>query len=980
MKKLSKKLAFILLATALIFGSALIGIKCVDLPQTAIVADAATPYTSGYYTYTVDSEGNATITAVDTAISGDVVIPSELDGYTVTKTGEKAFDSCVNITSVTIPEGLKSLGKSTFNGCSGLKTVNYNAVDCSIRYSNYGYDYYYTPFTECSEIKVVNIGEKVEKLYGSLFDDSGIQIVNYNAVSAETIKSSYSDFEYESPFVICNSICEVNFGENVEYIPAFLFEDCTGITEITIPENVTSIGSDAFRGCYNISTLNFNAINCTSVGGSFSYTVDEYDRILSPILKTINIGNKVKNIPAYAFNVCSQVTDVALPESVETIGKCAFSHCAGITRLEIPKNVSFIGDQAFSYCESLETVKINAVNAKIEKVDYTSKSYIFVGCSELKNVTIGKDVKAIPSTKELGDDTYYIGTIFYGYKKITSLNFEAQFCEETAYCFDGCSNLAEINIGPGVEKLHKYTFEGTAYYEDEKNWTIEKLTPEEGWGIKNKTLYIDNCLVAVETAVLDFSISEGTRLIADEAVSGKKCSSVTIPDSVKFIGERAFWCCNSVKEISLSDNVERIDYLAFGNMRALESITVDPDNKYYSSDEFGVLFNKDKTELIQYPVGNKRQVYYVPDGVIKVCDYAFCAPLSGSSKGQVLTEGGNLVVIVLADSVESLGEYILHYNNSLVTFYIGENSQLKSIGAHAFDYCRALENIILPDSIETIGDLAFSWCTALKKDLHIHSGDVTIGEEILLDAKRIEIDYEENKMHSIQAGICSDKENCDAKVYADENNYPFTLCESDHELNLEALLPDGLIGGPTEPTTKPAEPTTQPTEPSTTKPVEEPTTQPSTVQPTEPATQPSAQPTTKPTESVIVPTTQKPGTSAVAVSIKMKTASQSTINYGDSIILHAEVKNLPESAEVVWSTNNDNFRIVSTSADGISCTVTPQASGDTVFTATVVDKDGNEIGSDTQTMTAKAGIWQKIVAFFKKLFGLTKVIPELIKF
>lgn len=929
MKKF-KWLSVILFSAVLILGSAVMDIADVDFPKTGITAEASTSYTSGYYTYTVDSDGNATITAVDTAISGEVVIPSEIDGYTVQKTGEKAFDSCVNITSITIPEGLKSLGKSTFNGCSGLETVNYNAVDCSIRYSNYGYEYYYTPFTECPNIKVVNIGEKVEKLYGSLFDNSGVETVNYNAVNAETIESRYSDFEYESPFVNCNSICEVNFGENVESIPAFLFENCTGITEITIPENVTSIGSNAFRSCYNISTLNFNAVNCTSVGGSFCYTVDEYDNVLSPVLKTINIGNKVENIPAYAFYCCSQVNEIVIPESIETIGERAFAHCAKITSIEIPKNVSFIGDQAFAYCISLESVKISAVNAKIENTSGSSNSYVFLGCSALKNVTIGKDVKAIPSTRDLNSKYYYTGSIFYGYKTITNLTFEAQHCESTAYCFDNCSNLAEINIGPDVEKLHRYTFYGTAFYNDQNNWMIEKLTPEQGFGTKSKALYIDNCLVAVETAVLDFAISEGTRLIADEAVSGKMCNSITIPDSVKFIGEEAFSCCNSVKEINISENVERIDYLAFGNMRSLEKITVNPANKNYSSDSYGVLFNKDKTELIQYPVGNARQVYYVPDGVKKVCDYAFCAPLAGSSKGLVLTEGGNLVVIVLSDSVESLGEYILHYNNSLVTFYIGENSQLKSIGAHAFDYSRALENIVLPDSVESIGDQVFRWCTSLKKGLHIPSSDVTIGEKILSDADYYEIDYVENKSYNVQVGICSDTENCYAKTYADENGYPFTVCDGNHTLNLDELLPEGTEE-PTEGTQEPTEGTDEPTQ---------------------------------------------PGVNDGAFAIR--TPSTTTISYGDSIFLHADIESLPAGSYVEWTASNGNFDF-EVSFDGTVCKITPSSSGDTTFTATAYDANGNAVSKDELTMTSKAGFFDKIIAFFKKIFGLTKILPEIFR-
>ncbi len=172
-------------------------------------------------------------------------------------------------------------------------------------------------------------------------------------------------------------------------------------------------------------------------------------------------------------------------------------------------------------------------------------------------------------------------------------------------------------------------------------------------------------------------------------------------------------------------------------------------------------------------------------------------------------------------------------------------------------------------------------------------------------------------------------------------------------------------------TTKPVvtEPTT--VKPTTTKPV---TTEPTTVKPTE--TKPV---TTEPTTKPVVPTT-KPITVPEVIEFSIRKPSVTTISYGDSIILHADIEGeLPLGAKVEWTADNSNFKIVSTSVDGLSCTVTPQANGNTVFTATVIDKNGNEIGSDTQSMTSKAGFFQKIIAFFKKLFGLTKIIPEIFK-
>lgn len=112
------------------------------------------------------------------------------------------------------------------------------------------------------------------------------------------------------------------------------------------------------------------------------------------------------------------------------------------------------------------------------------------------------------------------------------------------------------------------------------------------------------------------------------------------------------------------------------------------------------------------------------------------------------------------------------------------------------------------------------------------------------------------------------------------------------------------------------------------------------------------------------------------ITLAVRNPSTTTINYGDSIILHADIEGeLPAGAYIEWTTSNGNFEFDALN-DG-TCKITPSSSGDTTFTATIYDAEGKVIGTDEQVITSKAGFFQKIIAFFKSIFGLTKTIPQL---
>ena len=191
--------------------------------------------------------------------------------------------------------------------------------------------------------------------------------------------------------------------------------------------------------------------------------------------------------------------------------------------------------------------------------------------------------------------------------------------------------------------------------------------------------YIEYCNYPWRNYAYDIKevvIKNGVTAIGEYAFYGcNGITSVTIPDSVTKIGDLAFCACTSLTSITIPDAVDEIGTGAFIYCSSLISITVDSNNKYYSSDKYGVLFNKDKTTLIQYPIGSTRTSYTIPNSVTTVGDYAFyyCTSLTS---------------VTIPDSVTTIDE-------------------------GAFLDCTNLKNITISDSVTIIADGAFNMCESL---------------------------------------------------------------------------------------------------------------------------------------------------------------------------------------------------------------------------------------------------------------------------
>lgn len=174
--------------------------------------------------------------------------------------------------------------------------------------------------------------------------------------------------------------------------------------------------------------------------------------------------------------------------------------------------------------------------------------------------------------------------------------------------------------------------------------------------------------------------------------------NVIIPDSVTSIGQSAFHNSTGLVSVSIGSGVTSIHKWAFNHCDSLSYITVDSDNTAYSNDENGVLFNKDKTELVLHPMENTRTSYVIPDGVTSIAYGAF-------------RNCYRLVSVTIPDSLTSFGESAFFGCKGLTNITIPEG--VTSIGGFAFSDCDGLTTVTIPAGVTFIGDRAFGNCIGL---------------------------------------------------------------------------------------------------------------------------------------------------------------------------------------------------------------------------------------------------------------------------
>ena len=707
--------------------------SCINLTQVMIPESVTTIGSSAFYECsrlnsvvipeTAASMGSHVFTYCDMLkTAGPVSGGYNIEFAWTTKIPENAFSSCRSLVSVTLPETVTQLGANSFYDCRDLAQIY-----IPNRITEIGEDAFYN----CNSLSQITLPDTLQTLGTNAFGSCDLLTTAGPVGSSCDIWLGWNEVIPDHVLTRLNALTYLQIPTGVSEIGA---NYCSSILEkIIIPESVVSIPEGFLSKCSKLTTAG-------PIGGDY----------------TIEFPATGK-IPDNLFSQLGYLESVMIPDGITEIGANAFGGCSGLSSITIPQGVKKIGMSAFEDCRNVEQIYFDAL--EMEDLGYCNDVFDNVGSNTSGvTVTIGAQVTQIPARlfdpnhygMDLASVTFeensvcsYIGAYaFHGCDSLDSIRLPVSVAYVGDYAFDGCPDLLILLSGDNYPEECGYLWSGTSTV----LLNAKSLgTDEDGY---------DYCITYDDTVILyryngtaeELVIPDQIRSMDIVEITGRlfenhtELVSVSIPDTVRSIGERAFSGCTQLMNVSFPASLTYIGNHAFYNCAQLlalnlpDSVTFIGEYAFYNcknAREFSLPQMLETIGKCAFQDCQSITSVTIPEGVVSIGNKAFenCyslkqinynAAAANDLPNTIFHNSGIQAVVRFGATVEEIpaGLFYTDYDAKspgIVSIEFEEGSICTSIGENAFRGCTKLLRIELPKSLTTLGQYAFDGCTGVKE-------------------------------------------------------------------------------------------------------------------------------------------------------------------------------------------------------------------------------------------------------------------------
>lgn len=527
-----------------------------------------------------------------------------------------AFFQCTALESVTLPDSIERIGYQAFAECSNLSEINVprNWTECPTSNTNgtINADYCGHIFESCKQLTSIVISEGVTELPGYAFascnylqevelPSSLLSIKNHTFYKCSNLLSISIPERVtsigKSAFGYCSKLNHVELPDDITNISAYGFYECKALETLGIPDNVEQIGYQAFAYCSNLQNVHIPTkwTTCPSSSTSGTISTEYCGHIFEGCssLKTVDLPAEWVSLPSYAFTACNYLEEISLPDGLNnisnhsfygctrlkaidfpsgmtSINKSAFYNCGSLVEIVIPEGVASIGAYAFDSCSKLEDVQIADT---VEKLGYRC----FASCGNLSNINIPLSWSECSSSSSSGTrSSSYCGHIFEGCSSLYSIDIPEGLSAIPEYGFCYCNYIKEITLPETITEIRKCGF----YY----CTSLVNINFPETLSLIGEYCF-DHC-----TSLRALNLNEGlTNINKSTFNSCTALAAISIPDSVSQIDNTAFDSCSILSNIYFGGTESQWENIS--NSTVLSNATV----------EYGVLCDcEEPSEILEY--------------------------------------------------------------------------------------------------------------------------------------------------------------------------------------------------------------------------------------------------------------------------------------------------------------------------------------------------------------------------------------------